>query len=278
VLGNIPDFRLTNRDAEAYGTEQLEGTIRQLSLSVDPALDSAEVLRTYGVEAGADFAYWNFLTGDHDTLFELCKTGFDLPVFDANELNNGVIAHSQTAVLVDRQGRIRGYYDALDDAAFRTLKSDIDGRIYEPCEVRDVPWMEARAAAQLATVEQFETFHGFRFEDQIERSGISFRNRIVEDAGRAYKAVHYDHGNGVIIADIDGDGRADLYFLSQLRGNELWRNRAAGRFDDITEHAGLDGASLVDKVGISWPSGSQQTIPGPLDVNQLLTVREPSGS
>ena len=27
-----------------------------------------------------------------------------------------------------------------------------------------------------------------------------------------YKAVHYDHGNGVAIADADGDGRTDIYF------------------------------------------------------------------
>src|SRR2546430_11285609 len=35
-------------------------------------------------------------------------------------------------------------------------------------------------------------------------------HRIVDDAGLYYKAVHYDHGNGVAIADVDGDGLYDI--------------------------------------------------------------------
>ncbi len=56
--------------------------------------------------------------------------------------------------------------------------------------------LAARAKAQRATVDQFKVFYEFQFQDKVKESGITFRHRIVDDAGLHYKAVHYDHGNG----------------------------------------------------------------------------------
>ena len=81
--------------------------------------------------------------------------------------------------------------------------------------------------------------HDFRFTDRREASGITFQNRIVDDAGKAYKLVHYDHGSGVCAADVDGDGLPDLLFLTQLGTNQLWKNLGGGRFADVTAQAGL---------------------------------------
>ncbi|HKW39759.1 MAG TPA: CRTAC1 family protein, partial [Gemmatimonadales bacterium] len=81
--------------------------------------------------------------------------------------------------------------------------------------------------------------HDFRFTDQRAASGITFENRSVDDAGKAYKKVHYDHGSGLCAADVDGDGRPDLYFVTQLGTNELWKNLGGGRFANITDQAGL---------------------------------------
>jgi hypothetical protein len=83
------------------------------------------------------------------------------------------------------------------------------------------------------------TFHDFQFTDRRRESGITFRNQIVDDAGKTYKAAHYDHGNGVAVADVDGDGRLDIYFVSQVGGNQLWRNLGQGKFEDITEAAAV---------------------------------------
>ena len=82
-------------------------------------------------------------------------------------------------------------------------------------------------------------FHDFTFTDRLRESGITFRNRSVDDAGRTYKAAHYDHGNGLAVADVDGDGLVDVYFVSQVGGNQLWRNIGGGRFEDITASAGV---------------------------------------
>jgi hypothetical protein len=46
-------------------------------------------------------------------------------------------------------------------------------------------------------------------------------------------------GSGVAAGDIDNDGRSDLLVLSGL-GNRLYRNLGSGRFEDITDKAGIN--------------------------------------
>ena len=74
-----------------------------------------------------------------------------------------------------------------------------------PPGILDSSWLRELSSQQLAAAARLEVFHGFSFQDRLPESGISFQHRIVEDAGRVYKAVHYDHGNGVAVADVDGD-------------------------------------------------------------------------
>ena len=117
------------------------------------------------------------------------------------------------------------------------------------------PGVEAvpvRAEAQRRTAGQFGVDHDFRFTDRRAQSGITFEHRAVEDSGRHWKPVHYDHGNGVSVADVDGDGLHDVYFLSQLGGNELWRNLGGGRFENVTARAGV---ALVDRVSVAAAFG-----------------------
>ncbi len=108
--------------------------------------------------------------------------------------------------------------------------------------------LQARKRAQLATVDQFKVFYQFQFADRIKDSGITFEHHIVEDAGKHYKAVHYDHGNGIAVADVDGDGLYDIYFVNQVGGNELWKNLGGGRFKNITTEAGV---GLPDRISVA---------------------------
>ena len=78
-----------------------------------------------------------------------------------------------------------------------------------------------------------------RFTDRLASSGISFVMRIVDDAGKAYKPMHYDHGTGVCAADVDLDGLPDLYFVTQLGTNELWNNIGGGRFQCVIASRGI---------------------------------------
>ena len=143
--GTVPAFQLTNQDNQPFGTEQLNGKIwivdfifstcpgpcpmissrmaelqkplektdvRLVSITVDPAKDTPEVLKGYAEKLEAQRGRWDFLTGPKVAIYDLSRSGFKLPVSEDSD-QPGVPAHSTRAVLVDRRGTIRGYYDVL---------------------------------------------------------------------------------------------------------------------------------------------------------------------
>ncbi len=123
-----------------------------------------------------------------------------------------------------------------------------DGVYAYPAEALDPPWLDGRRSDQIASADRLDVFCDFRFVDLVVESGITFRHRPVDDAARTYKAVHYDHGNGLAVADVDGDGLHDIYFVNQIGANQLWRNLGDGRFEDATLAAGV---AVDDRVSVS---------------------------
>jgi enediyne biosynthesis protein E4 len=107
--------------------------------------------------------------------------------------------------------------------------------------------MDARIKAQRETIRQFKVFHDFQFTDKLKESGITFVHHAVPEATYNYMAVHYDHGNGIAVADVDGDGLYDIYFVNQVGGNELWKNLGNGKFKNITDEAGV---ALKDRISV----------------------------
>lgn len=113
--------------------------------------------------------------------------------------------------------------------------------------------LERTKEKQIEKAKSWNVFHDFAFTDRWNESGITFECQPVDDAARDFKAVHYDHGCGMAVADVDGDGLPDVYFVSQRGGNQLWRNLGRGKFENITEKAGVAmpekvcvGASFAD--------------------------------
>ncbi len=148
---------------------------------------------------------------------------------------------------------VGGAVSLLASACSRSAPGDAE-RVSRPPEVRTpnpdegVEALAARKQAQLAAAGSLRPFHDFQFTDAIAASGITFVHHIVEDAGKHYKAVHYDHGNGIAVADVDGDGLYDIYFVNQVGGNELWKNLGGGRFRNITEEAGV---ALAGRISVT---------------------------
>jgi protein SCO1 len=111
---------MTSRLAELQiqlSKEPSWGDIRFVSLSVDPDHDTPAVLREYARLAHADDTHWLMLTGPRQAIWSLMKDGFKLPVAPNTADAVTPILHSQKFVLVDRTGRVRGYYDALEQRA-----------------------------------------------------------------------------------------------------------------------------------------------------------------
>jgi protein SCO1/2 len=115
--GPCPD--MTRRMAALHRSYQMEDGVRMVSVTVNPEYDSPAVLAAYGESHQADLDRWLFLTGARDAIHALAVQGFKMgsiedPVF-----------HSTRFVLVDRQARIRGYYEGTDEAALRRLFKDV---------------------------------------------------------------------------------------------------------------------------------------------------------
>jgi len=169
VLGQVPDFSLTERSGENVTLASLRGQtwivdfiftrcqgvcpllsvrmrdiqtaiadrsgVKLVSISVDPQYDSTEVLDAYARDHGADPARWLFLTGPWEATRKLIGQGFRLSVAQSNpgEVPVGeLVTHSDRFVLVDPLGRIRGYYHGTDDEGIEKLLSDLDHVTKEP--------------------------------------------------------------------------------------------------------------------------------------------------
>ena len=289
---DVPSFSLTDQTGAPFGSAQLDGHIwlanltstrcddvcpdvtaelhavqeelqgsaiwddvRLVSVSVDPEHDTPQILAAYADEAEADQDHWKFLTGRPNQIRQLSTHGLRLPI-SAHAAGAGPVFPRQDVLLVGRDRRIRGVFDASSPDGRASLVAELSAlasapaqqRYADPEEVLDPPWLRQREQDQLATVDRFQVFYDFQFEDQVHESGITFLNRVTDDSGKAYIPVHYDHGNGLAVADVDGDGRLDIYFSNQVGGNELWRNLGNGEFDNITATAGV---ALADQISVT---------------------------
>ena len=226
---------------------------RLVSITVDPEYDRPEVLSAYMSDQSLDTSQWHFLTGSRNAVSDLLSDGFRLQV--DNDASQPIV-ESNVMVLVDWEGRIRGYYDDLSDEGLTNLYRDYARvafeRVVQPPDTGEPDWIDRRMQSQLESAKNFGVFHDFSFSDETERSGITFRHKLVDDAASVYKAVHYDHGNGIAVADVDSDGLYDIYFTSQSGSNELWRNLGNGRFENVTDRAGLN---IADRIGVSASFG-----------------------
>lgn len=103
-----------------------EDEVGLVSISVDPAHDTPEVLAAFAAKHEAS-ERWRFLTGDPAAVRSLAVQGFKLGVADnPAETDPGMaITHSDRFVLVDSEGRVRGYYDAFDPASMERLDRDL---------------------------------------------------------------------------------------------------------------------------------------------------------
>jgi len=99
--------------------------VKLLSFSVTPEIDSVQVLKEYSIEKGVDDKYWNLLTGDKSKIYSLARKSF-LVVKENAESNSHDMIHTENFVLVDREKRIRGFYNGTDDEDIEVLKEDID--------------------------------------------------------------------------------------------------------------------------------------------------------
>ena len=154
---HIPDFKFFNQHSQYFSNKDLKGSIyvsdffftrcpgickdmssqltrvqdyfrenkeiKIVSFTVDPENDNPSALKNYADKYRAVSGKWYFLTGSKDSLYKLAKEGFFLNALEDKNSKEEFI-HDNHFVLVDKEGRIRGFYDG-------TSKKDVDRLITE---------------------------------------------------------------------------------------------------------------------------------------------------
>lgn len=95
-----------------------------LSHTVFPNADTVEVLKEYAIEKGVIDAKWNLVTGEKKQIYDLARKSYLASKTDGDGGPYDMI-HTENFVLVDKTGRIRGFYDGTDKEAIKDLLKDI---------------------------------------------------------------------------------------------------------------------------------------------------------
>ena len=99
--------------------------LRILSHTAMPDYDSVPLLADYGDRNGCDPAQWWLLTGTPEELNRLARTSYFAVLEEGQGWDEHSFIHTENLVLVDAQGRLRGYYDGTDPKAVDQLIQDI---------------------------------------------------------------------------------------------------------------------------------------------------------
>lgn len=175
VYKTLPEFSFQNQFGETMGSAELRGKIyvanfiftrcktvcpifteqmhelqrrskqiadagHLVSFTVDPEYDTPEVLLEYAKNNKVSPRMWSFLTGDIADIQSTVVEGFTVAMggTDGASGDHSGLWHGAYFVLVDYEGRVRGFYDSRQDGVLDELLGDMNILINIP-GVGDLP-------------------------------------------------------------------------------------------------------------------------------------------
>ena len=98
--------------------------IMLLSHSVTPEIDDVKQLQKYAKEKGVNPEKWQLVTGDKKQIYQLARKQY---LASKTEGDGGPydLVHTENFVLVDKEKRIRGFYDGTNPEEIEDLIEDI---------------------------------------------------------------------------------------------------------------------------------------------------------
>ena len=131
----IADFFFTRCQticiAMAYNMSELQeyykndNEIMFLSHSVTPVMDSVPVLKEYALKKGVIDGKWNVTTGPKKHIYDLARKSY-FAVLDEGSGDENDFIHTEQFVLIDKERRIRGFYDGTNKEDMKKIKDDIE--------------------------------------------------------------------------------------------------------------------------------------------------------
>ena len=95
------------------------------SFSVTPDIDNVEVLKDYALKKGVLSYKWNLLTGNKKMIYDLARKSYLVAKNDGDGGKYDMI-HTENFVLVDKEKRIRGFYDGTSKEEMEKLLNDVE--------------------------------------------------------------------------------------------------------------------------------------------------------
>ncbi len=157
VLGAVPSFTLTNQFGRPLSLTNLLGQVwiadviftrcpiscekmtqrmkalekeiparspvKFVSVTADPDHDAPAVLEKYSVQRALNQNRWHFLTGPKRDVYALSVGGLKFAVVDNDDksIPDNFFVHSTQFALVDKRGKIRGYFEGTEEEERKQL-------------------------------------------------------------------------------------------------------------------------------------------------------------
>jgi protein SCO1/2 len=155
----IPDFKLWNQDSTVVNSKNFDGTIyvadffftscpticpvmhRNLlkvykkyegnpevkfaSHTIDVKYDTPSRMKTYATKLGVKGTQWEYLWGTRDEIYALAERNYLVAAQEDSKAPGGFV-HQGYLILVDKEKRIRGAYDGVQDKDVAKLMKDMD--------------------------------------------------------------------------------------------------------------------------------------------------------
>jgi protein SCO1 len=110
------------RVASAFATDD---SVMILSHTIAPESDSVVALARYARANAIDGRRWRLLTGERPEIERLASDAYFVELRDSGGKTTGRLLHTETIVLVDESGHIRGLYDGTLPYDISRLIEDI---------------------------------------------------------------------------------------------------------------------------------------------------------
>ncbi len=123
--------KMTNNLSILQGKFTQEMDFKMISFSVTPWIDSVETLKKYGKKHHVNVNQWHLLTGQKEAIYKLGRQSF----FAENTLGlkkgKDDFLHTEAMLLIDRNARIRGIYNATNPDEIDRITQNINTLLIE---------------------------------------------------------------------------------------------------------------------------------------------------
>ena len=109
------------------GLKNQQRDVQLISFTIDPKRDDSTRLKNYVAEYEIDTSNWSFLrSSNQEYVIRIAMEAFKQVAYTSDDPESGGFDHSSHLILVDKDGFMRGVYDAQEEGAIEELLQDVE--------------------------------------------------------------------------------------------------------------------------------------------------------